>query len=56
MNPPTDPVSNRDVHQTHQQMRRFGGLSASARENVLERVRAARKRLPKTPPGLARLR
>lgn len=61
MNPTTAPTSSdagagKDARPTREQTRKLDGLTAQARDNLVERVRAARKRLPKAPPQVARLR
>lgn len=57
MNAPPGPVTTRDITKTKDQMRSLEGLTTQARENLLQRVRAARKRLPEAPSNrLARVR
>jgi hypothetical protein len=59
MNPPTPPTAATGTKQARrgsEQLRGLEDLSAQTRDIVLERVRAARKRLAKTSPGAARLR
>lgn len=56
MNPRTAPTSRRDGHRAPERMRNLEDLTAQARDNLVDRVRAARKRLAKTPPRVARLR
>jgi hypothetical protein len=56
MNPPPAALS-KDVNRAHQELRSPGIGSAVTREKLLQRVRAARKRLPQTPGrGLAKTR
>jgi hypothetical protein len=59
MNPPTAPSAptrEAERRRAPERMRSLEGLSAETREDLLERVRAARRRLAKASPGLARLR
>jgi hypothetical protein len=56
MNPPPAALNN-DVSRAHQELRSPELGPALKRERLLQRVRAARKRLPQAPRGpLARIR
>lgn len=57
MNTPSDSLSIKDVSRTHQRIRGPEIGPALKRDRLLQRVRAARQRLPGTPSDtLARLR
>jgi hypothetical protein len=51
MNPPTTQETSKDVEPPHVQMRGLEAPTAETRESLLQRVRAARKRLAEPPPG-----
>lgn len=57
MNAPPGPLSDKDVNRIQDEIRSPELGPALKRDRLLQRVRAARKRLPASPPGaLARLR
>jgi hypothetical protein len=57
MTAPPGPLSSKDVSKTHEELRNPELGPARRRERLVQRVLAARKRLPQTPPSaLARTR
>jgi hypothetical protein len=51
MNAPPAGLSSKDVSRTHQEIRSPAPRPARTRDRLLQRVLAARKRLPQTPAG-----
>jgi hypothetical protein len=56
MNAPLGPLSNKDVAKTQDEIRGLEIGPAPKRDKLLQRVRAARKRLSPTPKAVPRLR
>jgi hypothetical protein len=56
MNAPPGPLSSKDVDLTQQGVRGPGIGPAQKRDRLLQRVRAARKRLSPAPGAMSRLR
>lgn len=56
MNAPPGPLSSKDVTRTQDEIRGPELGPAPKRDKVLQRVRAARKRLSPLPNGMAQLR
>jgi hypothetical protein len=57
MNAPPGPLNSKDVNRTHEEIRGLEIGPALKRDRLLQKVRAARKRLSPVPsPALPRLR